>query len=94
MRVKVGSVSFLRAAGSGYGIGLDDDGHLIEFLGDWRELAELGSVLGGPRPTYIEVDDWQVLAIDEELRLPLTPEGLVERAHFIRAALDQRSSTP
>jgi len=38
VRVKLGSVAFLKAAGGGYGIGLDDDGHLIEFLGDWREL--------------------------------------------------------
>ena len=41
MHVKVGSVAFLRAAGSGYGIGLDDDGHRVEFLGEWRALAEL-----------------------------------------------------
>ena len=39
MHVKVGSVAFLRAAGSGYGIGLDDDGHRVEFLGEWRALA-------------------------------------------------------
>jgi hypothetical protein len=41
MRPKLGSIAFLKAAGSGYGIGLDDDGHLIEFLGDWRQLRDL-----------------------------------------------------
>lgn len=48
MRVKLGSIAFLEAAGSGYGIGLDDDGHLIEFIGDWRALGELEAGLGGP----------------------------------------------
>ena len=31
MRVKLGSVAFLTAAGSGYGIGLDDTGRRVEF---------------------------------------------------------------
>jgi hypothetical protein len=90
MRVKVGSVAFLAAAGSGYGIGLDDDGHRIEFLGDWRELADLRPALGGPEPVYLEVDEWQVLAVDDELRLPLAKEAMAERARFIRSALDQQ----
>ena len=41
MCIKLGSVAFLKAAGGGYGIGLSDDGHRVEFLGDWRALAEL-----------------------------------------------------
>jgi hypothetical protein len=39
--VKVGSVALLAAAGSGYGIGLTDDGHLVEALGDWAALTLL-----------------------------------------------------
>lgn len=35
VRVKLSSVAFLKAAG-GYDIRLDDEGLLIEFLGDWR----------------------------------------------------------
>jgi hypothetical protein len=89
MRVKLGSVAFLKAAGSGYGIGLDDDGHRVEFLGDWRDLADLQAALDGPEPVYVEVEDWQVLAVDDELRLPLPAEAMAERAAFIRSALDR-----
>lgn len=90
MRVKVGSVAFLRSAGSGYGIGLTDGGQRVEFLGDWRDLAQLQPALDGREPVYLEVEDWQVLAIDDELRLPLTREGLAERARFIRSGLNQQ----
>jgi hypothetical protein len=50
-------VAFLKAAGSGYGMGLDEDGHLIEFLGDWRALLALEDALDGPEPIYLEVED-------------------------------------
>lgn len=93
MRVKLGSVAFLTAAGSGYGIGLSDDGRSVEFLGDWRSLADLQPALDGPDPVYIEVDDWQVLAVDDELKLPLTHEALEERARFLRSALRQQDSS-
>ena len=39
MRIKLGSVAFLEHAGSGYGLGLDDGGHRIEFMEDWLALA-------------------------------------------------------
>jgi len=68
VRVKVGSVAFLKAAGSGYGIGLDNDGHLTEFLGDWRALAALRDTLDGPESCYLEVEDWAVIAIDDQVR--------------------------
>jgi hypothetical protein len=48
VRVKLSSVAFLKAAG-GYGIRLDDDGLLIEFLGDWRALEALREALGAVR---------------------------------------------
>lgn len=89
MRIKVGSVAFLAAAGSGYGIGLSDDGHRVEFLGDWRDLADMQPALDGPEPVYLEVEDWRVLAVDDELRLPLPAEAMAERARFIRSALDR-----
>ena len=91
MRVKLGSVAFLKAAASGYGLGLDDDGHLIEFLGDWRALAELEPALGAPDPVYLEVEDWAVIAIDDQVRIPLTTEGMLERARFVKSALAQQS---
>jgi hypothetical protein len=87
MRVKVGSVAFLTAVGSGYGIGLDDAGHLIEFLGDWRELAALEPALGDVEPVYVELADWQVVAVDDVVRLPLRYEAWAERAAFVRSAL-------
>jgi hypothetical protein len=81
MRIKLGSVAYLRAANSGYGIGLDHEGHRVEFLGDRHVLAL--ATLGEP----IDVEDWQVLAVDEELRLPLTRLAMAQRTAFIRAAL-------
>lgn len=87
MRVKLGSVAFLRAAGSGYGIGLSDDGQLIEFLGDWRALETLRPELAGSTAVYVDVEDWAVIGIDDEPRIPFTPAGMAERAQFVKAAL-------
>lgn len=89
MRINLGSVAYLRAAHSGYGIGLDDEGHRVEFLGDRHVLAL--ATLGEP----IDVEEWQVLAIDEELRLPLTRLAMAQRTAFIRAtrAEQERSQT-
>lgn len=81
-------MAFLAAAGSGYGFGLDTDGHRVEFIGDWRALAALPDP-AGPRPVYVEIEDWQVLAVDGDLRLPLSREAMAERARFLQSALDQ-----
>jgi hypothetical protein len=86
LRVKVGSVAFLTAASSGYGIGLDDAGRRIEFIGDWRALAELESRLAN-EVVYVDVEAWQVIAVNEEIRLDLGREAMVERAAFLRSAL-------
>lgn len=94
MRIKLGSVAHIEAAGSGYGIGLDDDGHLVEFLGDWRALANLYEALTGPEPAYVELEDRQVLAVDDEIRLPLSREIMAERARFLVAAMRGRPLTP
>jgi hypothetical protein len=90
VRVKVGSVAFLKAAGSGYAIGLTDDGHRVEFLGDWSALAELQAQLDNGESVYVEVEDWQVIAQDDELCIPMTREGMAERAAFLRSALGTR----
>lgn len=87
--MKLGSVAFLKAAGSGYGIGLDDGGHRVEFMGDWRMLSSLQDA---PEPVYVEVEDWQVLAVDGELRLTLSREIMAERAAFLRSALARTES--
>src|SRR4026207_317699 len=49
MRVKLGSVGYLKAVNAGYAIGLDEDGRRIEFLGDRRviALAPTGAWMGG-----------------------------------------------
>jgi hypothetical protein len=80
MRVKLGSVGYLKAADRGYGIGLDDDGRRIEFLGD-RQVLALATV-----GEYMDVADFQVLAVDDELRLPLSRLALAERDAFLRLA--------
>ncbi len=86
VRVKVGSVAFLSAAGSGYGIGLDETGQRIEFIGDWRELAEVESRLADGA-VYVEVESWQLIAVNDEVRLDLGDEAMGERATFLRSAL-------
>lgn len=40
-----------------YGIRLDDEGLLIEFLGDWRALEALREALGSSEPVYVDVED-------------------------------------
>ncbi len=87
VRVKIGAVADLPLDGSGYGIGLDPDGHRVEFLGDWRAMRDLRDALAGPEPVYAHVESWQVLAVDGELRLDLAPDAMLERAAFLRAAL-------
>jgi len=57
VRVKLSSVAFLKAAG-GYGIRLDDEGLLIESLGDWRALEALREALGSPEPVDVDVEDY------------------------------------
>lgn len=87
MQVKVGSVAFLPAAGSGYGIGLDDDGHRIEWMGDWRMMAAMTEPLAAGEPVYADLEGWQVIAVDGELRVDLGREAMAERAAFLRSAL-------
>jgi hypothetical protein len=65
MRVRLGSASYLTAAGAGYGIGLDEDGHRIEFVGDWRALEALGAELRHDS-VYVDVEGWQIVAVDDE----------------------------
>jgi hypothetical protein len=91
LRVKVGSVAFLTAAGSGYGIGLDDGGRRIEFIGDWRALAELGARMAD-EVVYIDLEGWQVIALNDEVRLDLGREAMAERAAFLRSALAKREA--
>ena len=87
MQVRVASVSFLQAAGAGYGIGLSDEGNRVEFIGDWRSLAELRPILDAGERVELEREPWQILAVNGELRLPLTREAMAERALFLRATL-------
>lgn len=55
MRLKLGSVAFLTAAGSGYGIGVTEDGHRVEFLDDWQTLARLQPALANADQVYVDV---------------------------------------
>jgi hypothetical protein len=89
VRVKLGSASYLAAAGAGYGIGLDGDGHRIEFVGDWRALEALGAELHHDS-VYVDVEGWQIVAVDDEIRIDLGRQAMHERAAFLRSALAQQ----
>lgn len=86
----VASVAFLKAAGTGYGIGLNDQGDRIEFIGDWRSLLGLRAAIESTgQPQAANVEEWQVLAVNGEVKLPVSRAALAERASFIQAALRQ-----
>jgi hypothetical protein len=91
VNVEVGAVAFLRAAKSGYGMGLDSAGHRVEFIGEWSSLSNLKGALDGPTPVYADLEDWQVLAVDGEVRLPLSHDVMAERAAFLRSAMDSEA---
>jgi hypothetical protein len=77
----------LPLAGSGYGIGIDDEGHRVEFIAAWPDLDALRPMLEQhAEPVYVEVEPSQVLTGDGEICLP-HPDQLRERAAFVRAAL-------
>ena len=50
-------------------------------MADWETLrtATVGE--------YLDVEDWQVLTVDEELRVELKREAMEARAAFFRKAL-------
>ena len=53
----------------GYGLGVDEDGRRVRFAGDWRPLRDLGEALAdADEPILVEVEPWQVLAIEEASR--------------------------
>ena len=41
----------------------------------------------------MQVEDWQVLAVDDQLQLPLSRLAMDERAAFLRSALAQESES-
>ena len=77
LHVKVGSVRFPTAASTG---------RLVEFIGDWRTLSEVASRLD-PGPVYVEVESWEVVAVNDEIRIDLGREAMAERAAFLQSAL-------
>lgn len=87
MRVKLGSVGYLKAADRGYAIGLDEDGRRVEFLGDRHVIAL------APIGEWMQIEDSQVLAVDDQLRLPLSRLAMDERAAFLRSAWAEQSDS-
>jgi hypothetical protein len=86
MRVQLDAL-YLASTGSGYGIGLDDAGHAVEFQCDWLALSPLYFGMREYGPPVVEVETEQIVAVDEKLRVPLSPEAAAERARFVQAAL-------
>ena len=53
----------------GYGVGVDEDGRRVQFVGDHHPLRQLGETLAvATEPIEVEVTDWQVLSIEETSR--------------------------
>jgi hypothetical protein len=91
MRSESGSVAYLKAAKRGYGIGLDSTGHRVELIGEWSTLSYHTGALDGPEPVYVELEDWQVLAVDGEVQRLMSKETMPERAAFLRSAMDSEA---
>lgn len=87
MRVKVATTTFLKAAGAAFGIGLDDEGHRVEFMGDRRMMHALAESIADGETVYADVESWQVIAVDGELRVDLSPAAMAERGEFVRSSL-------
>jgi hypothetical protein len=81
MQVKVGTVAFLEAAGVGYLVGLDDDGHRVEALPEWSALADLRESARAGDAVHVHVQDWQVLSIDGAVHLPRDEAAIRRRRH-------------
>jgi hypothetical protein len=81
VKVKLGSAAFVEAANSGSSIGLDEDGHVVEFMADRETLR---AALTGE---YLDVEDRQVLTVDDEVRVALNREAMTARAAFLRETL-------
>jgi hypothetical protein len=72
---------FDEAAQSGYGIGQDEDGHVIKFTADWENLRS------APTGEYPGVEDWQLLTVEDEVRVALNRVAMTARAAFLRETL-------
>jgi hypothetical protein len=46
----------------------DSAGHRVEFMGEWSVLSGLKGALDAGEPVYADLEDWQVLAVDGEVR--------------------------
>jgi hypothetical protein len=92
MKVMVARTAYIWSAGVGYGIGLNEAGDRIEFMGDWRVMSELGiQIAAAKHPQPADVDDWQIVAANGEPRLPLAREAMTERAELIGNAWRPRA---
>ena len=69
LTVSVERVTIPAGSTIGYGLGVDEQGNLVRFVGDHRPLRQLGEALAGAdEPIEVEVADWQVLSIEEASR--------------------------
>lgn len=91
MRVNVASVAFLQAAGTGYGIGLTDEGDRVEFIGDWRSLQEIGDVIDREGTSRKKALAEEITALDVgAMKSPMLPrkEGDVAAQRFRYEGVD------
>ena len=57
-------------------------------------MEALRPALADRKPTYLDVEDWAVIAVDDQPRIPLTREGMIERARFVKAGLAAMEGNP
>lgn len=73
MRLTVRAIKIPAMSTIGYGLGVNEEGKVIEFVGDHRPMRHLGESLkalaeaGEPAPE-VDVDDWQIVGVREEGR--------------------------
>lgn len=54
------------AGSTGYGVGVDEVGRRVRFVGDHRPLRHLGEALTIARdPILVRVEPWQLICVEE-----------------------------
>ena len=66
MTIQILSVKIPAWSTIGYGTGIDENGNIVKFMGDHREMRHIGEALQNwgedAEPVMTELEDWQVSA--------------------------------
>lgn len=83
MFVRLGFAAYVDAVDVGYGVGSDPEGHRVEFTGPWADLERLQARLDAGERVELDVEDWQIVAVDGETRPGQTLAAMAERAALL-----------